>query len=1142
LRDFLGLLTTQGRGITAALLGKRRASASKANGLRPTVVKKTVLEANATQSPVMETPPPAHVAPLLPEPVQAPVPTEAEAASTEPAASSMLSEAATAIDSARNSGDADEVLRIWSTISAAERSSVLFQKAGSALLHLRRLDEAEAILSEGQEKFPEDFAIAVDRAWVSYARRNWAEAASRWRFVREEFPDHAIGYLGLTATLRGSERFDDAELLVNEGLTRFPDDAGLLVEAASLAQTRGLWEDAVHRWENVRTRYPNNLGGYLGGAASLREFGQDEQAEAVLQAGMQHLPSVPYPALDYAWYANRRKDWPEAARRWAYVLEHFPAHGAVGAASAYREMGDHDRADAVLRQATEQHPSEQVFIEYARMAQHREDWPEAVLRWESVRSKYPGTSIGYVGSAQALFKAGRSDEADELLRQSTAAFPDDRSTHVEYAQAAYRRKDLPEAIRRWEQVRDRFPEARDHECVSHAAALREAGRFDDADALLRTADSDFTGHRGILAERAWVAHARGDWSQALTLWQSFRAQFPDDTEGYIGALLSLQRAHRLDEADGLLSGAVDRFPQDQRLCAEHARLAQVRRDWVAAVSRWERLRALCPTLPEPYIGGANALIELQRYGPAEAALKDAMERFPENVEVFSLYAKVSARQHHWDDAIGRYEMVRATFPDDRAGYEGGIGVLRSQFRIEEAGQLLDEGIARHPSDPWFRLERATLAVAALDEGQRDRDQAAWNIAGLVHDFPDFEPAYIEGSRLLHRSGRPDDAEALVASGIERLPQSASLAVEYATAAEARADWPGAIRRYTQVTEKFGNSPAGYVGLARALSSMDRHAEADAILTGAMADFPSILSPFSEYAMVASRRQDWEEALRRWRDAQARFPSESHLNEKIFEARMRLLETGSTTDASDAPPGDGNQAHAEAERATSVASSDELVNRDLVMQFESLGGAGHGCEFGVFQRHFGAEPLGLLRWAEVQPDALVALLESEFAGVGLPENTEVVTPPTTGRSEYWTRDTRHFMAMRCFTYEDEITHERMTQQACRRLTFLSSKLKEDLRSANKIFVYKNMLRNLTEQEVDLLVAAMRKYGDNTLLYVRYEDESHANGTVEVVRPGLMVGYIDHFAFAPTNEPLAPPTASWLQLCRNAHDLWREAQTA
>src|SRR5436309_528289 len=42
-------------------------------------------------------------------------------------------------------------------------------------------------------------------------------------------------------------------------------------------------------------------------------------------------------------------------------------------------------------------------------------------------------------------------------------------------------------------------------------------------------------------------------------------------------------------------------------------------------------------------------------------------------------------------------------------------------------------------------------------------------------------------------------------------------------------------------------------------------------------------------------------------------------------------------------------------------------QNLALQFESLGGTGHGCEFGVFQRSLGVEPLGLLRWADLGPD-------------------------------------------------------------------------------------------------------------------------------------------------------------------------------
>ena len=130
-----------------------------------------------------------------------------------------------------------------------------------------------------------------------------------------------------------------------------------------------------------------------------------------------------------------------------------------------------------------------------------------------------------------------------------------------------------------------------------------------------------------------------------------------------------------------------------------------------------------------------------------------------------------------------------------------------------------------------------------------------------------------------------------------------------------------------------------------------------------------------------------------------------------------------------------------------------------------------------------------------------------------------------------------MFMRAFIYEDEVPFDRMYASACRRLQFLSRKLIEDLEEGNKIFVFRLTDRQLSEAELGRLHAAMRSYGDNTLLYVRYEDAGHPNGTVELAGPGLMIGYIDRFKVTPTGEiSAAPATASWLKVCQNAWELW------
>jgi len=208
-----------------------------------------------------------------------------------------------------------------------------------------------------------------------------------------------------------------------------------------------------------------------------------------------------------------------------------------------------------------------------------------------------------------------------------------------------------------------------------------------------------------------------------------------------------------------------------------------------------------------------------------------------------------------------------------------------------------------------------------------------------------------------------------------------------------------------------------------------------------------------------------------------------------------------------------------------------------MNFESLGGSGHGCEFGIFQREFGAEPLGLLRWADLGHEALTEALETGFEGVGLPEQTELFVPPSTGRGEYWTRDKRYWMAMRTFIPADEITEDKMFERVCRRLQFLKRKMIEDLAGASKIFVYKVIARNLTDEEFGRIHRAMRRYGENTLLYVGYADADHPAGTVEIAKPGLILGYVERFAFSPDDTNLGPATDGWLAICRAAYKLWQ-----
>ena len=70
----------------------------------------------------------------------------------------------------------------------------------------------------------------------------------------------------------------------------------------------------------------------------------------------------------------------------------------------------------------------------------------------------------------------------------------------------------------------------------------------------------------------------------------------------------------------------------------------------------------------------------------------------------------------------------------------------------------------------------------------------------------------------------------------------------------------------------------------------------------------------------------------------------------------------------------------------MEEQDELPIASVLERFESLGGGSdtrggwaYGCEFGIFQRHRGVEPLGLLRWASIAIEDLTNGIAESFSG-------------------------------------------------------------------------------------------------------------------------------------------------------------------
>jgi len=204
----------------------------------------------------------------------------------------------------------------------------------------------------------------------------------------------------------------------------------------------------------------------------------------------------------------------------------------------------------------------------------------------------------------------------------------------------------------------------------------------------------------------------------------------------------------------------------------------------------------------------------------------------------------------------------------------------------------------------------------------------------------------------------------------------------------------------------------------------------------------------------------------------------------------------------------------------------LAPEQMILGFESLG---DNCEFGLVQREMGAEPLGLFRFSFIELPSLLRGLRCGFEGLG-DGDTVAVTVEGKDR-EFVVRESVYGMTYHTFQYEQQLSLDQVRQQQASRLNFLKRKLMDDVGAGEKIFVLKRT-PPLRPEEVLPIYAALNELGRNWLLWMIPSDAAHPSGTVEVLLPGLMRGYID--GFAPLENAHELLLSGWTAVCTAA---WR-----
>jgi tetratricopeptide (TPR) repeat protein len=602
--------------------------------------------------------------------------------------------------------------------------------------------------------------------------------------------------------------------------------------------------------------------------------------------------------------------------------------------------------------------------------------------------------------------------------------------------------------------------------LSSAATLRRLGQLEFACAVLVDATANFPNDAAPWHDMARLAEELREWSLAEGCWHRFLALDERQWWAFTSLATTLREQGREDEAEAVLRSAATRFPDETQPFHDLARLAEARRRWAEAEEHWQRYLALDDSHWWAHTALAEALGNQRYWEKANSVLATAQGLFPDQYRGLTILRAENAEAHQdWPTALQLWTEVQARFPDEWSGWRGQARMLRTLGRLDEAEAILQSAALRFPNETDVWLHLARLTESRQQWAQEEEH---WR-------------------RLL--------------------------------AANDRLSWV-------------------YLSLVGKLQMRASWDEAEAILTACQKRFPDEYDVFSiRLALIAQARGDWSKALQCWEEFEEQFPRDwiaragrirtlrklGRINEavQLIEAAIFGLQ-GTDSDAV------GGDTAGAVGRRKALASSSPA---EIAARFESLGGGtavegawGLGCEFAFFQRDAGVDQIGLLRWASIAPTSLAAALENRFDGIEAPDDLTIQAAP----HEDWGFSQSRYGIVSDHTGLVSVSAADVQRLVCKSLEFLARKLISDLESDEKIFVYRVIKHEIEEGLLDRIARAIASYGRNRFLFVRKTPENKRHFSIDIVRPGFMIGYIDRFCTDGHGENYE----GWEMVCRAA----------
>ena len=485
-----------------------------------------------------------------------------------------------------------------------------------------------------------------------------------------------------------------------------PDSFRWVYLQGLLHEELGRYDRAAEALDRALELRPEYLTARVRRASIRRQLGDVETARQELEQVVEEADDVALAHYLLGQIAADAGDWQAAADRFERVLELQPRASRVRypLSRAYARLGRMDEAqaqseqsgqvdvslqDPLMAQLDELRQGAASLVRQGAKLQIDGDWRGATAAYRAAVEADPEHLEARMSLGGALVELGDTEGAEEHLRRAVEIEPNQALAWFNLAGVLRAQGRFDEALETYDEAVRRSPDdARIR--LARAQTQIDAGRPDDARASYESLIDEGSGTAAVDAEIGLLRldDARGDGNAVLRRARALLDQdLSDDQRRLVHLFLAgwSARAGDVEAALGHYDRAIDTFAADNESGIEAASSATRRQ------------------MADAWMGRANLLGSLGRFGEASAAY-DQVQRFdPERAEAWLGGATADALSGRWTDA--------------RRRLEAGLEVIEAPERKVDLRHTLARLLATAP-DPAVRDGELALelARAALGKG------------------------------------------------------------------------------------------------------------------------------------------------------------------------------------------------------------------------------------------------------------------------------------------------------------------------------------------------------------------------------------------------------------------------------------------